>query len=184
VRSALVTVLLGAALALGACGGDDEDSSEKTTTQAAPGTTAQSGDGVTRSEFIARADSLCEDANEDIARLNREARTAAEGASNAREQLEAVAPVYREAYALHRRSNAALSELERPPDDQETIERIRIAYDEQAALIGRLADAAEAGDTGRFRSISEELELAATKARGLAQGYGFRECGTPPGDGG
>ena len=77
---------------------------------------------------------------------------------------------------------ADFRELEPPPADRDIFERMAEALEQQAALVGRLADAAAAGDAARFVSVNGELETTRTRARGLLQGYGFRECGSGKGD--
>jgi hypothetical protein len=41
-----------------------------------------------------------------------------------------------------------------------------------------MLDAAEAAEAQRFASFAEEQGRVKTRARGLAQGYGLRECGS------
>lgn len=81
------------------------------------------------------------------------------------------------------RDNAAAFQVSNPPsDDAAAIERIRAAYDKQAEQVRRLAAAARAGDAVRFRALSDEQEEVVTRARRLARGYGFRECGSAKSD--
>ena len=179
VRNACAIVLLGAALALGACGDDDDDeaSSPATTTDTQTQTTTQA-DGVTKAEYIAEADAFCKKSNAEAKVLNERAQDAVRGARGAKAQLDAVAPILREGYEVQARSREEFKKIEYPPGDRATIEQLYAAYDRQTALVAELRDAAEAGDVARFRSVSEEQDRVKVRARGLARSYGFKECGS------
>ena len=188
-RCLYATALVAAALLLAACGGDDDSASESpekqptatTQPETRTGSTEDSGstgDSPTREEYIARADAFCKQANAEAKGLNERLQEAVRGASPGREQLEAIAPILEEGYEVQRRSRAEFKEIPSPPADRETIEKLHAAYDEQTAIVGRLRDAAEAGDVARFRALSQEQNRVKLQSRSLAQRYGFKECGS------
>ena len=163
-RRGLATVLVGAALLLAACGGDDD---------------AGSTDGSpTREEYIARADAFCKQANAKAKGLNERIREAARAASPGRDQLRAIAPILEEGYGLQRRARDEFKEIPYPPADRAIVEKLHAAFDEQTALVGRLLDASKAGDVARARALTEEQNRLKLQTRGMAQGYGFEECGS------
>lgn len=162
-RQGLAAILVGVALLLGACGGGDDDSG---------------GDSVTREEYIARADAHCKEANAEAKGLNERLEEAARSASPGRDQLAAIAPILEEGYGVQRRSRDEFKKIESPPADRETIERMHAIFDEQTALVGRLLEAAEAGDLARFRGLASEQDRLKLEGRALAREYGFKECGS------
>jgi hypothetical protein len=131
-----------------------------------------------REEYIARADRQCEAANRRAKALNERFEAAQLGGKSADEVLDALASILEEGYELQQRDNEAFRDIEPPPEDREVIERLHAAYDEQAALIGRMRDAAESGDAMRFRVLSDEVQRVKRRARALARDYGFKECGS------
>ena len=80
-----------------------------------------------------------------------------------------MAPMLQEGYEDQRKDNRRFATIEPPEADREIIEKLVTAYEEQTALLGRLADAARERDARRFVSLSEEQDKVTTSARGLAQ---------------
>lgn len=165
-RTTTTSLLAAAALALGACG--------------------DSGDGEnptpTRASYIEKTDALCEDSNKRTLKLNRDLQRAAETAEGNADLLKRLAPILRRGYGSVRDNAIAFRAVEAPPADEARIERIRKAYDRQADLARKLADAAADGDSARFRSVSAQQRRLVVSARRLARGYGFKECGSSKSD--
>jgi hypothetical protein len=136
----------------------------------------------TRAQYVARTDRLCKASNARTRALNVQLLRAAAGARNDRELLRRLAPILQRGYGKVRDTAAAFQASNPPPDDAAAIERIRAAYDKQAEQLRRLAAAARAGDAARFRTLSDEQRKVVTRARRLARGYGFRECGSVKSD--
>ncbi len=74
-----------------------------------------------------------------------------------------------------------LRELEAPAGDRLGLERYLAGLEQVAALQARLADAAGVGDRERYDALTEELNPIAYRTAGIAQGYGFRICGSSVG---
>jgi hypothetical protein len=185
----LAVLLVAAAVLVSGCGGSDRDTQQQanrpdarptSTTDAAPTRTAQPK--PTRQEFIAQGDALCKRANVEIKALNERFNRTVRGATDPNEALSLAAPILAEGYAKQRQDVAEFREVDPPPADGDIFEKIVEALEQQVALVGRLEDAADAGDAVRFASVSRELETTRSRARGLLPGYGFRECGSGNGD--
>jgi hypothetical protein len=153
-----------AALALGACGSSGDD------------TTAA------RQRFIAGTDALCKASNARTKALNLKLRRAAAGARDDRDLLRRLAPILRQGNEPVRDNAAALRASDPPAADAARVEGIRRVYDEQAALVRKLAGAAALVQVDRFKALSEEQKDVVTRARRLAHEYGFEECGSAKSD--
>ncbi len=160
---------------LAGCGGSDGPGAQ--TGNTAPAATSTADTGPTRAAFINEGDRICDKANREIAPLNKRYRRITQTAATEDEALAAVAPLLERGYRAMRTAAAEFGRLDPPRGDSEIAGEMTRALEEQAALLGRTVDAAEAGHMGRFRSLSEEVERTAIRSRGLMQGYGFRRCG-------
>ena len=103
-------------------------------------------------------------------------------AQNDEDALAELAPLLEKGYAEKRVQDAEFEKIEPPAEDRDTVEKIRAAANEDTVLLGRIADAARSGDAQQFSSMIEEQVRSRTRAQGLAQGYGFRECGSGAGN--
>jgi hypothetical protein len=110
--------------------------------------------------------------------LNEQFQRLARGASSEEEALRTVAPLLEKGYDKQRAQDERFAAIRPPAADREIITRLWKANDENTALLGRLVDAARSQDVGRFTALAEEQKRATERARGLAEGYGFRECGS------
>jgi hypothetical protein len=154
-----------AALALTACGGSGED----------PTTAA-------RRRFIATTDVLCKASNTRTRALNLKLQRAAAGARDDRQLLRRLAPILRQGDGPVHDNATAMRSNDAPAVDAARVEILRRAYDQQAELVRRLASAAAHVDVQRFESLSEQQRHVVIHARGLAQDYGFKECGSAKSD--
>jgi hypothetical protein len=139
-------------------------------------------DPPTRAQFIAKTDRLCQTSNRRTRALNVQLATAAARARDDEDLLRRLAPILERGYGPLRDNAAAFQAANPPADDAAAIERIRKAYDEQAELVRRLAAAAKRGDVPAFKSLSERQKEVVTRARRLARGYGFEQCGSSKSD--
>ena len=159
-RPALALCLL--VLAVGGCGGDDDE---------------PSGNAPTRAEYIAAGDEICTQVNEKTAELNREVDEIERTATDQAAALAAAAPLLAEAYDYQRDQLAEFRDLTPPAGDEEAVDRIVAGIEQQVALVGKIADAASAGDAERLAELGSQVAPLRTRVRGLLQGYGFEECG-------
>lgn len=156
-------VATGAVAALVAgCGGDEE--SIEPIGESAPAETESADGKVSQREFIAAADARCSEANAAIANL---------GTGAAAENLMLVTSQERQITSGVR---DALADLGDPPDPDGALEDYLDALDEQVAVLRRMEQAADNGDTA-YEQLSGELAEAKSAARAAAEEYGFRSCG-------
>jgi hypothetical protein len=135
-------------------------------------------DPVLRHEYIAEADAFCKAANEQAAGDNERIQRIVERAKTAEDALAEIAPVIEAAYQRQGAQVADFRRIEPPARDREAIERLWAAYDERQVMLGRLADAARDRDAPRFESLVARQRRIKARGDALAQGYGFRECGS------
>lgn len=163
----VIPVLL--SLAVAGCG----DSGDATT---GAGTTA--GETSSREAYIARGDAVCERTNTRIAATNARISEVNRTATTADRAMAEAAPLLADTYRTQRASTAEFRAIPAPAGDEAEVDRIVAGVEEQVALVGRIADAAAAGDADRLRASSAELKVTRARVRALLQGYGFRVCGS------
>jgi hypothetical protein len=161
-ETAFVVGLSVLVLAMSACGGDDSDGG------------GQTGGGgqetLSRQEVIARGDTLCKEFREDTERLLNRA--------------DRVADPKEQAGILHRvadRGEKVADEFDSfdpPPGDARIIDRYVSVSREQLALLRRAADSLEQGDAQEAGTLLDSGQGKGAELRGIAQGYGFKVCGS------
>lgn len=163
---ALTTPIACAALALAACGGSGDGAS-------AP---------LTRAQFIARTDVQCKASNLRTKALNEQVQQAQAQATGDADLLKRLSPILQRGYGPVRDNAAAFETSDPPPADATRIETLRKLYDHQAELVRMLAIAAKRGDVEQFNLLSTQQDDVVKRARRLARGYGFKECGSAKSD--
>lgn len=163
-----VTVLavLCAAVAAG-CGGDDDSG----------------GEASTRAAYIAQGDAICRKANAEIAATNARINQIERSATSAGQALKEAAPLLQQTADDQRASVAEFRALSAPAEDEAQVEKIVAGITDQVELVGKLADAAQAGDAARVQALGAELAGTRDRVRSLFQGFGFAECGRAGGSG-
>lgn len=158
-RLILVPALaLGVALFIAACGGDD--SPEQQITVASEPTETDTSE-LSKTDFIAAADPICEEANTAIQAFA----DAGQGLTEADEIAGLRAGVITE-----------LNGLGPPAEDEETLDQFLAAMEAQVAAGEKIALANERGtDTAEFET---ELATAKDEAATAASTYGFQSCGS------
>jgi hypothetical protein len=145
VRSRLPTVAL-AATVLAACGGGD-------------------GERLAESEWIAEADAICAEAQDEIDSLPEP--------TNAAELTEQA----RQAVAIAERQLARLRDLRPPETAEDDYEAMLDLTQREIELTNEIAEAASAGDQARTEDLIAEAQRVDEEADALAAEYGFQECG-------
>jgi hypothetical protein len=74
----------------------------------------------------------------------------------------------------------SIRELEPPPADEATIEKMLDTAQEGNGLGSEAAEALEEGETSEFSELSKGIEAANNRARGMAESYGLKVCGQAP----
>jgi hypothetical protein len=162
----LIAVLtLAAALLAAGCGGSDSDESGQTTPADKP--------AATKAEFIKAADEICGDYDDRIAPIEDKF----ERLENTQE-WEAAADLLHEAADITAEGQDQIEALDPPPADAETIRKYLQTTGDGVALVRQLGDAFDDHDTETAQTLSTQAQKVAAKAHGIAQGYGFTECGS------
>ena len=126
-----------------------------------------SGEAPTKAEFIKQADAICQDAQDELGEF-REAEP---------ESLDELADLVAEAARATDPLVDDFRALGAPEGDEEVVNEYLSLVEQNAALLRRLEEAAEAGDTSEVQTYLEDLRDIAERQEGLAQGYGFEVCG-------
>lgn len=152
------------------CGGDD-------------GGDGSGGDASARAAYIEQGDAICRKANAEIAATNARINQIERSATSAGQALKDAAPLLQQTADDQRASVAEFRALNAPDADQAQVEKIVAGITEQVALVGKLADAAQAGDAAQVQALGAELAGTRDRVRSLFQGFGFAECGRAGGSG-
>jgi len=153
-----VTALVAAALAclsLGACGGREQA-------------------GVTRAQYIVRADRICHATRVQAAPMLR--RLAAGAGSLDAASVRRLAPLGRRIHTLATGYLGRMSALRQPAGDNAEIERFLSATRRAADAIGKAAAAAAAGHAVEALGALQQAQSAANDANAAAAAYGLGEC--------
>jgi Tar ligand binding domain homologue len=142
------------ALAVGGCGGDDDSG------------------GVSKAEFIKKADSACASFRKKSAQLEAEAnRIPQNDTARLATILEELADAAEETFA-------EFEQLDVPAGDEKVIDRYLSANRDQIDAIRRTADAFQAGDIETASKLIVSGRQAGNDTREIAQKYGFEVCGS------
>ena len=112
--------------------------------------------GPTREEYIAKADAFCKERN-----------------AEAKERNEKLQQIATEAH-----SEEEFKDIEAPDADQETIDKLVAATDDEIAVLEKVVEAAKARDFERFGDLINDQQNIDERANEIAQDYGLKECGS------
>ncbi len=126
---------------------------------------ACAGEGLSKEEFIARADALCEAADEKTQDLEPP------------KSPEALTRFVDEAQAITATLLSDLRELEPPEEDREVIDRMLGKIEEAMSYLPQIKAAADERDLQEVSRLGEELQRAAAEANETAREYGLERCG-------
>lgn len=163
-------------LAFAGCGGGGSDSSPSTTTQTET-VTVESGQPLSKADFIARADAICSAAKEEVDGLDGEIQELSDSASSSSD-LAKLAGLFRKAADSTQGEVDQIRDLEPPSADQEIINQMLSTVDAEISQINEAADAVENSDEDELNVLGTQIKTTAAKAKGIAQGYGFKVCGS------
>jgi hypothetical protein len=172
-RLAVLFASLALIAAVAGCGGGGSSTDETRPTEAP----AQTSEGA-KEAFIEEADALCTDYQAKVAPIKAELEELeGEAEPESPENELALGEVLGEAIAEAEAELEALRELEPPPGDSATIEKMLATAEEGNALGTEAAGALEEGDTSRFGELAGEVQATNNRAKTIAEGYGFQVCG-------
>lgn len=154
----LIVTVLG-----GGCGGDDASSDGSSDTPSAD-------KRPTKAEFIERADAICTKYRKRTDKLGEDG----DSPSSAKEQAKVVRQLADEADSTLKE----FEDLELPPGDNAPIEQYKELAREQIELVRRAGEALDDGKVQRATTLINSGDETAGRLRGIAQGYGFKVCGS------
>jgi hypothetical protein len=159
-------VLVAAVLA--GCGGGSSSSSVSTE--------ASGGGELSKSDYIAAGDAVCTETKEKAKPFKEEIAEAAEGPETPTMIVE-VANLAKKAVPIEEEEVEELQELEPPSEDTDAIQTMLGYVEEANESTLPIAEALAEGENAKVEEIEREEEKADLKAKGIAQGYGFKVCG-------
>jgi len=127
--------------------------------------TACSDQGLSKEEFIERADAVCAEAEEQTKDLQPP------------RSPEELAEFTDEAQRITGELLSDLRELEPPEEGRETIESLLATIEEALGYLPQIRDAALERQAQRIQELGSSLQQASSKANEIAQGYGLQTCG-------
>jgi hypothetical protein len=151
------------------CGGSSTTTSVQTVTsngaQGAP----------TKAEYIKEADAICTQFRADTKDLFDEIQ---QFQVTSTEDLHKLADLIRQGVPKLQEEAARLRQLQPPGGDEAIINNYLSTGESAVSLLSDTADAADHADVSRLRELGPELTSLSDKAQGIAQGYGFKVCGS------
>lgn len=153
------TAVLGAAIGIAGCGGDDGEETAAPATPPPAETTA-----LTKEELLAQGDAICAEVNAAVGAL---------ASSDAGEDSAEVAELYT---GMVER----LNDLGAPSDDPAGYSELSAAAEELAQVEGDVEQAAERGDAEGLASAESEASTAVSSFREAASDFGFEQCSEGP----
>jgi len=161
-----ISTLIACGLALSACGGS---SSSKTTSGSAT-STPSAGATLNHEQMIAAGDGICTRYRASVNALPKPTSSS----SNA----DAAAYVHGVLNAAQR-AIASFAQLKPSATDASVIQKYNASQATQFAKLRRASQALDVGDVRGFQGDLRAAAQGAGHARGLAQGFGFKVCGSP-----
>jgi protein-tyrosine-phosphatase len=144
------------ALALAGCDGDEPRPS---------GNGDETSGPLTKEEFIARADEICQETENRIQALEPPTTT-----NDLDDYAAAIGEISDDGIG-------ELRALKPPPEDAQVIRQLIANIEKSVELLPEYAQAAQSQDATRFRQVEAQLQEIADQSVLLARDYGFEHCG-------
>ena len=160
-KTAFVVGLGVLVLVVSACGDDDSDGGDQ------PG--GGEAETLSKQEVIARGDELCTEFRETLNRLQSRTQT-----RDLEEQAEAIDRIADKADEVADEFDS----IDPPSGDAAFIDRYVSRSREQVDLLREAADLLAQGDPAKAEVLIESNQGKAAEVRRMAQGYGFKVCGS------
>jgi hypothetical protein len=159
-------VLLAGLGFLTGCGGGSSDSI---------GSTPASGE-LSKSEWLAQADEICNAGREDVAPLNKELDRLNESGLSAPKEIAEFAAILRKVLPKSEQEIRELRELEPPSEDSHAIEAVLEKDEETLGLIKKTAKEMEEGNVAKAKLLSFKAGMSNQTAQWMAQRDGLKLC--------
>jgi hypothetical protein len=150
-RARIIASVLGLALLLGACSDNGSGSS---------------GDRLTKAQYIARADRICQAANQ---------KTQALGAPTSTDP-QALAKFLGKSGQIITDAVGQLKKLSPPKKDEQKINQMVDGLQKSASYFPDLIQAVKANDRQKIQQVAVQLQQASQHGGQIAQTYGFHVC--------
>jgi hypothetical protein len=169
VRRAALATAASALVVVAGCGGGGGKSTGGTSESGRSSTTAPTP-ALTRAEFLARGDRLCQSYRAQVRAIPAPSASATPAETVA--YLRALATVAT-------RLLTQFSALTPPPGDAAAVNQYLSSMKTQIQLTNQVADELSGGNAAAAKAHLQSLQRAAPQVRALAHGYGFKVCGSP-----
>lgn len=156
----LIAVLLSAAGALGACGGDDKPAKDT---------------GPTRPEYIAQVDKLCKKVTQASQPTNRKLQALVDGSGTFSSRLKKSAPLLRKTYDLQKGKLEDVRAIQPPAKDRAQVNKILATGSKALEEFRRGIPIAQRGDLKNFIDIAFDANGTRADAERLGTQFGFDE---------
>lgn len=167
-RRPLTAILLGAATALGACGGGSDEPAQK---------------GPTRAEYVADVNALCQEVTRQSEPTNRKLQALVNASGSYTSRLKRSPPLLRTTLKLQTDKLEQFKAIEPPSKDVAQIKELSTAADATLRQLQKAIGIAERGDLKAFIDIVFDEDGSRARAERLGTTYGFRaDCFTVPVD--
>jgi hypothetical protein len=126
----------------------------------------EEAESLSKSEFIAKADEVCQQAHDQFAELQKQAPNSAEGAATLTQNL----------VDISQNELNQLRALNAPPEVQEGLDRYLRAREQGIAVLERGVQAAKDRNAPAYTKAQAEIAAGQVRRLKLAQAVGFSEC--------
>lgn len=159
---------------LAACGGSNSSSS------ASSPTATTSASALTKAQFITRADAICTRANAKLKSQQNVINAAlkADQANDTATNRQALGEAMNRGAQIASPLLDQLRALQPPASDRVVVAKYLSGVASQINLLQQFATAVENDDARGVKTISQQFAQGKASVRGLAQGYGFKVCGS------
>jgi hypothetical protein len=165
---------------LAGCGGSGTTTT--TTTQTETFTAQQHGAAPTKAEYIQQVDAICSKYLSTGKSLTRQIQNIGQPQDLA--QLHYLASLYRRAADHATQAYQQIRQVTPPAGDEQIIDNWLSTANTTISLTRDFAnavDSAKGTNGSRLRVLVKEIDANNEKAKGIAQGYGFKVCGSDTG---
>ncbi len=121
---------------------------------------------LSKAEFTARGDEVCERAHDQFAELQKEWPNSAEGAVALTQNL----------IEVSENELSQIRALDAPPEAQEALDQYLLAREQGISLLEQGLEAAQERDAGAYAAAQAEVAAGQVRRLKLAQAVGFSEC--------
>ena len=178
-RVAAAVVTIGVAGAVAGCGGS---SSTTTQTQTQTVVTQQQGSAPTKAAYINEVDAICATYAPQGQGLEQEIQKIGQPQTNA--EVHNLADLYRQAAKVAAAEDQQIRSVTPPTGDESIINNWISIRDTGISLLRDVAgavDAAKGTNGPQLQTLAKKVSSNTDKWKGIAQGYGFKVCGSNTG---